>query len=175
MPLDVLKSHCAAFVKHQVTRGREIASTGDVTGAVSVILKLRRCSRRYFGLNIYHVPLTSDSARRSAVIECSQGFSHMQSDSSWGDDRLLGTALSQTSSISALYPPRAGSCLFRGDLNAQVWHFSGSKLLTFHVYLICLFVCLFSSWRWRNFLTAPCPTTYFPSPSSSPLCLFQCH
>lgn len=61
----------------------------------------------------------------------------MQSDWPGGNDRLLGTALSQTSSISAFYPlPRAGSCsvLFRGDL------FSGSKLLTFHVYCIFLFV-----------------------------------
>lgn len=69
--------------------------------------------------------LNTDSTQRNAVIGCSRGFSHVQRDFSWGDDRLLGTALSQTRSISALSPLRAGSCsaLFRGVMQRKCENF----------------------------------------------------
>lgn len=90
--------------------------------AVSVPTDRRWC----FELNISHVlSLQPDSAQRSAVIECSDGFGHMHRDFSWGDDSLSGTALSQTSSISALRPPcepGSRSFSFRGALHTKVWH-----------------------------------------------------
>lgn len=104
---------------------------------------------------------------------CSQGFSHMQSNCSLGDDRLLGTALSQTSSISALYLPRAGSSsvLFGGDVTCK-------KSVTFlrkqAAYLSCvfhlfvLFVMLFRL-EGEEYLS------YRPPTASSLFCLFHCH
>lgn len=126
--------------------------------AESVILKLWWCSRRYFGLNISHVLLKTDSAQRSAIIECSQGFSsHAERLLLRRWQTLRHSAVTNKQHLCSLLPKgwKLLSVLFRQDLDAQVWNFWGSKLLTFHVYLISLGF-FFSSWKGRNIsLTAP--------------------
>lgn len=103
--------------------------------------------------------LNTDSAQRNAVIGCSQGLSHVQRDFSWGHDRLLGTALSQTRSISALARLRAGSCsaLFRGVMQRKCENFQRVSCLPLIYILlkddpssiplseVLVFLCVYSS------------------------------